>query len=167
MGQGRGVEWGTCCPSDLMPLPIPRACQARMAGMVCQDRMVRRWVLDHWPGRVEGVCEEFSLLGLSTPSPLNLPQGEAGRNGAPGEKGPSGLPVSVWGSHGVGAAVDTPSTGRLPGSLPGACAGVSAKRSSSAVGVLCFWSMCFPMDSAALTPSLCPAGSPGTSRIQG
>lgn len=110
MRQGRGGV-GDICLSGLMPVPLPRACQARTAGMACQDRMVKRWVLGQWPGRVEGVCGAFSLLGLSTPSPLNLPQGEAGRNGAPGEKGPSGLPVSAWGSHGAGAAVDAPTQG--------------------------------------------------------
>lgn len=44
-----------------------------------------------------GVFREFSLLGLSTPFLHNLLQGEAGRNGAPGEKGPNGLPVSARG----------------------------------------------------------------------
>lgn len=33
--------------------------------------------------------------GPHTLSPLDLPQGEAGRTGAPGEKGPNGQPVSA------------------------------------------------------------------------
>lgn len=38
-----------------------------------------------------------SASRASNPITLNLLQGEAGRNGAPGEKGPNGPPVSAWG----------------------------------------------------------------------
>lgn len=69
----------------------------------------------------------MGLPGLSTLSP-DFPQGEAGRNGAPGEKGPNGLPVSVWASLGGGGS----GTGAFCASPSG-----SLCRGSPALGVLC------------------------------
>lgn len=113
-------------------------------------RLIAHWASQHplspghagqgWPGRCagtrwregwywlalcrgRGVCREFSLQGLSTPCPPKLPQGEAGRNGAPGEKGPNGLPVSARGScrgprdNASGHLPWVPEWGRLQGAV--------------------------------------------------
>lgn len=61
--------------------------------MVCQDSMARRLVL---PGGLQGGggCAGHSACRTPVHVP-QTPQGEAGRHGAPGEKGPNGLPVSA------------------------------------------------------------------------
>lgn len=98
-GGRKGYPWG---PAGLTPSRVPRECQARTAGMACRDWTARRLVRRRRPRR-EGGLRELGLPGLSTPSP-DLPQGEAGRNGAPGEKGPNGLPVRARASFGARGA---------------------------------------------------------------
>lgn len=94
-------DWGgggTRGTAGLTPSPVPRVCQARTAATVCRDSTVRRLVSGRWPaGR--GVCG-IRLPGPQQPVP-DLPQGESGRNGAPGEKGPNGLPVRARASFAV------------------------------------------------------------------
>lgn len=72
-----------------------------------------------------GTLQRVQPPGPQHPPPLNLPQGEAGRNGAPGEKGPNGMPVSVWAPQGRGLCPGWSqdgglSCGALTGLVPGA-----------------------------------------------
>lgn len=66
--------------------------------MACQGLMARRLVPGgmfagrRWERRLPQTSASLSFSLI--PQSLSL-QGEAGRNGAPGEKGPNGLPVSA------------------------------------------------------------------------
>lgn len=91
-----------------------------------------------WRSAGEGGLWGFSLQDLSTRCPPKLPQGEAGRSGAPGEKGPDGLPVSEC-TESPGTAPAVPSRGAHVGRMWGAvCQGLrrSCRRPS---GLMCLW----------------------------
>lgn len=86
---------------------------------------------------VEGI--PGASTGPSAILPFLFPQGEAGRNGAPGEKGPNGLPVSV--GRGSSSRVSPPAPATL-GYPPTPT-----------------W--------ASLTPALCLQGLPGRAGVKG
>lgn len=153
------------------PLPQPhgpdlfslRARQAKKAGMVCRASTARRSVAGRWP---VGVGQGGIQLPWPEPPFPSHPQGEAGRSGAPGEKGPDGLPVSEQ-DGGTGPAS---ASGTSWLHVPVPCG--SSPEAWEAAGPLLTqqgWNSLAPCVSPCpvrLVTEISPAGSPWQSRLQ-
>lgn len=98
-----------------------------------------------------GVQPSEASASPSPPQSLSS-QGEAGRSGAPGEKGPNGLPVSAWW---VG-----PAWGATASACPGAPVGLGGLVAVGLAPCEGFWGLC--PSGPGTTPGsqwvLCPVG---------